>query len=46
MKLGIVGLPNVGKVYLVQRNYAGGRGKRKLSVLHHRPERRHGRCTG
>ena len=46
MKLGIVGLPNVGKSHAVQRHYQRGRGSGQLSVLHHRPERRHGGRAG
>ena len=35
MKLGIVGLPNVGKKHPVQFTHQGGSGIGKLSVLHH-----------
>ena len=37
MKLGIVGLPNVGKEHPVQRHYQRRRGERQLPLLHHRP---------
>ena len=35
MKLGIVGLPNVGKKYTVQLTYKGRRRISKLSILYH-----------
>ena len=41
MKLGVVGLPNVGKSTLFNAITNGGRGSGELSVLHHRAE--HGR---
>ena len=39
MRLGIVGLPNVGKSTLIQRYYKGRSRRGQLSVLHHRAGR-------
>ena len=42
MKLGVVGLPNVGKSTLFQCDHARGRRSRKLPLLHHRTQRGRG----
>ncbi len=46
MKLGIVGLPNVGKVNAVQRHHQRRSRKRQLPLLHHRAQRGHGGRAG